>query len=427
MRYFESEYFYYRNDEFYCEDVSLKKIASEVDSPVYVYSKKFFIDRFIEFQNAFNSIRHKIFFASKANFNINVIKIFSDLGAGIDVNSAGELFRALRAGVSPENILLTGVGKTAEEIELGLRNNVHLIKAESMQEIYKINDIAKKIGKVADIAIRVNPDVDAKTHPYISTGLSENKFGIESQTALEIFNEAASLSNINITGIDMHIGSQITDTSPFVEATIKLAELTKKLISNGINIQHFDIGGGIGVLYNNENPFTPKQLAEVLIPILMSLNCDVYFEPGRYLTANGGLLLTKVLYTKKNQNKNFIVVDSAMTDLLRPSIYKAYHHIQPVSIKSESTLTADIVGPVCESGDFLAKDREINSVEQDELLAILSSGAYGMVMSSNYNARRRAPEVIVDGDKYFVARSRETFEHLLYDEKIINDLHKKVE
>lgn len=424
MRYFDSDYFNYRNNQLFCENVALDKIAREVDTPVYIYSKKFFCDRFNEFQDAFKSINHKIFFASKANFNINVLKIFSDLGAGIDVNSAGELYRALKAGVNPKNILLTGVGKTADEIVLGIEKNVLLIKAESLQEIYKINSIAKTMGKVVNIAIRVNPNVDAKTHPYISTGLSENKFGIESSSAREIFKEANALSNINVSGIDMHIGSQITNLEPFVEATIKLTELTKKIIADGIEIQHFDVGGGIGVIYNNEKPFTPKQFAEALIPILMTLNCDVYFEPGRYLTANGGVLLTKVLYTKNNTNKNFIVVDTAMTDLLRPSIYKAYHHIQPVFIKSKDTIFADIVGPVCESGDFLAKEREIDIVKQDDLLAIMSAGAYGMVMASNYNARRKPPEVIVDGDKFFVSRSRESFEHLLFDEKIIDELHK---
>jgi len=424
MRYFKSDYFHYENSELFCENVSISKIAKEAGTPVYIYSKKFFRDRYSEFHEAFKSVNHKIFFASKANFNLNVIKLFSDLGAGIDVNSAGELYRALKAGVHPKNILLTGVGKTEEEIILGIEKNVLLIKAESLQEIYLINEVARRFNKIADIAIRVNPDVDAKTHPYISTGLSENKFGIESGTAIDIFKEADSLSNINVCGIDMHIGSQITDVKPFIAATLKLAELTKKIIAEGINIQHFDIGGGIGVLYNDEKPFSPKELAEALIPILMSLNCDIFFEPGRFLTANGGILVAKVLYTKKNSNKNFIVTDTAMTELLRPSIYKAYHHIQPVKINSAGTFISDIVGPVCESGDFLAKEREIDIIDSNDLLAIMSVGAYGMVMSSNYNARRRPPEVIIDGNNFYIARSRETFEHLLFDEIIIDELHK---
>jgi diaminopimelate decarboxylase len=381
------------------------------------------IERYKELAKAFNKIDHRIFFATKSNFNINVMKIFSTLGSGIDVNSAGELFRALKAGIEPFNMLLTGVGKSSEEIKMGLEHDVLLIKAESLGEVYLINEIAKELGKTAPVAIRVNPDVDPQTHPYISTGLAENKFGIPASKAVDIFVECNGLSNINLCGIDMHIGSQIVSIDPYVESVIKMVELIKAIQAKGIKIEHFDIGGGFGIRYLNEKPFTPFDLAEALVPIFKQLDCEIFFEPGRSLTANGGVLLSKVVYTKTNNEKNFIIADAAMTDLLRPSIYKAYHHIQPVIRKSNGDIVADIVGPVCESGDYLGKDRTIENVGIDDLLAVMSAGAYGMVMASNYNARRRPPEIIVDGEKYFLTRSRETYEHLLYDEKIIDELH----
>ncbi|MBU1095737.1 MAG: diaminopimelate decarboxylase [Bacteroidetes bacterium] len=423
MDYMDSEYFSYKNNELYCENIPLKELSKLYGTPLYVYSKNFMRDRYSEFTSAFESVNHKIFFAAKSNFNLNVMKLFYDLGSGIDVNSVGELYRALKIGADPKRMLLTGVGKTKDEIKLGLEHDVLMIKAESLEEVYQINKIAGEMGKVAPVAIRVNPDVDPQTHPYISTGLAENKFGIDSSKALEMFLECSSLSNINLCGIDMHIGSQITSLDPYVEAVIKMTELTKKIISRGIKIEHFDIGGGFGIKYLNEVPFTPAELADALIPIFKQLDCEIFFEPGRFLTANGGALITEVLYTKSNNAKNFIVVDAAMTDLLRPSIYKAYHHIQPVEKNMEEEIVADVVGPVCESGDFLGKDRTITGCKANDLLAVMSAGAYGMVMASNYNARRRPPEVIVDKDKIFLARSRETFEHLLYDEKIIDELH----
>ncbi|MBI9072508.1 MAG: diaminopimelate decarboxylase [Melioribacteraceae bacterium] len=423
MRYFNSDYFIYKENELYCEDVKLNPVADELGTPLYVYSKKFFQDRYLEFTNAFKDVNHKIFFASKSNFNLNVIKTFADLGSGIDVNSAGELYRALKAGIDPKKILLTGVGKTADEIRMGLENDVLIIKAESYGEVELINKIAGELGKVAHVAFRVNPNVDAKTHSYISTGLAENKFGIAATEAVQFFTECDKMPNIKMTGIDMHIGSQITTIEPYIEAVEKLSSLVEELRSNGISIEHFDIGGGMGVLYKDETTFTPAQLAEAIVPLFKKLNCEIMFEPGRYFTANGGVLLTEVLYTKSNNNKNFIVTDAAMTDLLRPSIYGSYHHIQPVIKNGEEDIIADVVGPVCESGDFLAKKREISKVKSGDKLAVMSAGAYSMVMASNYNARRRPAEVMVDGDKYYVVRSRETFEHLLYDEKIVDGLH----
>lgn len=418
MKHFKSDYFKYINDELHCENVNLKHLAEEFGTPLYVYSKNYFIDRFKELDEAFKLVNHKIYFASKANFNLSVIKTFYEAGSGVDVNSAGEFYRTIKAGVNPKDILLTGVGKTDDEIALGLQKGVFVIKAESLEEVYVINDIAAELDVIAPIAIRVNPDVDAETHPYISTGLAENKFGIDSIYAYDMFLECSKLSNIELVGIDMHIGSQITKIEPFVEATLKMAELFKEIKAAGIPLKHFDIGGGIGVIYNEENPFSVKELAEKLVPIFMQLDAEIMFEPGRFLTANGGVLLTNVLYTKTNSlGKNFIVVDSAMTDLLRPSLYKSYHHVQPLEKIDNIDFTADIVGPVCETGDYIAKEREITMVGRGDKLAIMSAGAYGMAMASNYNGRRRAAEVIVDGDEYKLIRSRETFSHLIFDEE----------
>lgn len=420
MKYFNSEYFTYEHNQLFCEDVNLNDLVCEYGTPLFVYSRRFFEDRFNELTNAFKGVNHKIFFAAKSNFNINVIKVFADLGGGVDVNSAGEFHRAFKAGINPQEMLLTGVGKTDEEIRLGLEQNVHLIKAESEQEVEIINEIASEMGKVAPVAIRVNPDVDPQTHPYISTGLAENKFGVDSELAYELFLKCSKLKNVQLTGIDMHIGSQITSLEPFVEAIIKMAELYKKIQSTGIPLKHFDIGGGIGVVYNDETTFSPKDFADKLIPIFMQMDAQIIFEPGRYLSANGGVLLTEVLFTKTNSlGKNFTVVDAAMTELLRPSIYKAYHHIQPLNKTTEEDILMDVVGPVCESGDYIAKNRSLPKVKRKDLLAIMSAGAYSMVMSSNYNARRRPPEILVDGDNYNVVRGRETFDHLMYDEKII--------
>ncbi|MBK8944213.1 MAG: diaminopimelate decarboxylase [Ignavibacteriae bacterium] len=419
MNYFESEYFTYKNDKLFCENLNLGEISSEIGTPTFIYSKKFFMDSYKSFNNSFKEISHKIFYATKANYNINVIRLFNQLGAGIDVNSAGEFYRASAAGVSPKEMIMSGVGKTDEEIQLALENEILLLKAESIQEINRINEIAKSLNKIAPLAIRVNPNVDPATHPYISTGLAENKFGIDETLAIKIFIEVSKLSNVKLLGIDMHIGSQITTIQPYIDAVKKIINLVNSLKEFGINIKHIDIGGGYGVKYNDENLFSIDDLANEIVPILKQTDCEIFFEPGRALTANGGILLSKVLYTKTNLDKNFIVVDSAMTDLLRPSIYKAYHHIQPIEIKNNEDIIADVVGPVCESGDFLAKNRNISKCDKNDLIAVMSCGAYGMVMSSNYNARRRAAEVLVDDDKFFVIRERETFEQMWQNEKLI--------
>ena len=423
---FNSDAFTYQRNKLYCEDLPITDITEQTGTPVYIYSKKYFVDRYSEFSEAFKEINHKIFFSAKSNFNINVIKIFSQCGGGVDVNSAGELFRAIRAGVKPHDIIQTGVGKTEEEIEFGIEQGVRLIKAESFDEMCLIDKIAGKLHKKVEAAFRVNPDVDAETHPYISTGLSENKFGISSKDAVKVYKVATRLKNISLTGIDMHIGSLVSTASPYLEAVDKLSEIFLQVREQGIALRHFDVGGGMGVNYIDGTPFDMKEFAKMLIPKFKKLDCEVWFEPGRYLTANGGVLIAKVLFNKKNGDKNFIIVDAGMNDLLRPSIYGSHHHIQPVEInESRKEIKADVVGPVCESGDFLAKDRNISESNPGEYLAVMSAGAYGMTMSSNYNARRRPPEVIVDRDKFYMTRSRESFEHLLFDEKIIEQLHRK--
>jgi diaminopimelate decarboxylase len=420
MHKFETGFIKYKNGFLFIENISVEQLAKEFGTPLYIYSKNHFEKQYNNFENAFKEINHKIFYAMKANFNLSVVNTFVKLGSGVDANSEGELYRTLKTGIDSSKIILTSVGKTKNEIRLGIEKNVLMIKAESEEEIELINKIANEMDKIAPVAIRVNPDVDAKTHPYISTGLSSNKFGVDSKTALSVYKRRSDFKNIRFTGIDMHIGSQVTSIEPFAEAVQKLSDIYFELKSDGLKLKHFDVGGGIGVNYNSEKTFTINDYAEKIIPLLKKLDCEIIFEPGRYLTANGGILVTEVLYNKKNGDKNFIVVDGAMNDLLRPSIYQAYHYIQPVqAFNDRKVIIADIVGPVCESGDYFAKEREISESKTGELLAVMSSGAYGMVMSSNYNGRRRPAEILVDGNKYFTIRSRESFDHLLWDEKII--------
>lgn len=413
---FETDQFRYVNGELYCESTPVSAIVESVGTPVYIYSKNHFITSYNGFKNAFSGIEAEIFYAVKSNFNLSVIKTFIDSGAGVDVNSAGEFLRALKAGAKPSRMILTGVGKRPDELKLGLDYDVLMIKAESCEEVTAIDNIAASLGVRARVALRVNPDVDPMTHPYISTGLAENKFGIPIARAVEIYKSWRDYKSIDFTGIDMHIGSQITTISPFIESTERVAKLYKEIAAMGVPLQHFDLGGGIGVRYKDEKTFTVDEYASALIPVLKKTGAVALFEPGRYLTANGGILVTKIEYTKSNGQKVFYIVDAAINDLLRPSIYSAYHHVQPVKIASSGTLEVDIVGPVCESGDFFAKDREILRSESGSLLAVMTAGSYGMVMSSNYNARRRPPEVMVEGDKFRIIRSRETYDHMFYDE-----------
>jgi diaminopimelate decarboxylase len=420
MNYFETDFICYKNNQLFVENVSVEKLVREFGTPLYVYSRNHFINQYKKFENSFKDVDSQIFFAVKSNFNLRVIDTFVKLGSGVDVNSEGELFRALKTNVSPNKIILTGVGKTKKEIRLGIEKKVLMIKAECEEEVELINKIASELNEIVSVAIRINPDVDSNSHPYISTGLSINKFGVNSDTALNIYRKRNQFANIRFTGIDMHIGSQITSIEPFIEAIKKMSELYFILRNEGLDLEHFDIGGGFGVNYNSEKSFSIGDFATKTIPLFKKLNCKILFEPGRFLTANGGVLITEVLYNKQNGYKKFVIVDAAMNDLLRPSIYQAYHHIQPIiKYENRKDVIADIVGPICESGDYFAKDREISEVCSGEYLAIMSAGAYAMTMASTYNARRKAPEILIDGDEIIVARSRETFEYMLWDENII--------
>ncbi|MEK7818409.1 MAG: diaminopimelate decarboxylase [Bacteroidota bacterium] len=409
----------YINDELFCENVSLKNIAQKFGTPTFIYSKNSILNAFNEFDSAFKTLPHLTCYSVKANSNLSVIKILSDRGAGIDCNSGGEFFRALKVGVNPKKIIYTGVGKTEEEIRFVLSYPILMLKVESFQELDLVNKIAGEMNVVAPIGIRINPNIDAKTHPYISTGLIENKFGIPISDSLEAFKYVTTLPNLKIIGVDTHIGSQILDAEPFVETANSLLNFTLQLKNVGIKIEHIDIGGGLGIDYETHQArLTPKELSEKISPILLKTNSKIIFEPGRFITANSGALLTKVLFTKKNNSKNFVIVDSAMNDLLRPAFYDAFHEIIPVVKNNQEKIKVDVVGPVCESGDFFAKDRLLQSVNQNDLVAILSAGAYGFVMSSNYNSRRRAAEVIVDGDNFHLIRKRESFEDLIQNENL---------
>jgi diaminopimelate decarboxylase len=419
-------HFRYRNREMCCEGVRVSEIIDNVGSPAYIYSKRTILEAYKELDTAFADIDHLVCYSMKANSNLNIVNILAKAGSGIDCNSGGEIYRALKVGTDPKKIIFTGVGKTDEEIRFALNYDILMFKVESRSEMRAINSIAGEMGKKAPIGIRVNPDVDPKTHPYISTGLSENKFGIDSSIAREAFKLADSLPNLKIVGLDMHIGSQIIEVDPFVEATTKMVMLALELKKMKFNIEHFDVGGGMAIPYKVEKPATPKDLAEALSPILNVADCKILFEPGRFLVGNAGILVTKVLYTKKHKKKSFLIVDAAMNDLIRPSLYDAYHKIKRVHLDQQDTIVADIVGPVCESGDFFARNREIPKCKQGDLLSIMSAGAYGFVMSSNYNTRPRIPEVIVDGSKYYVGRERETFEDMVVKEHVFDEIVKNI-
>ena len=411
-------FFEYKDKELYCEDIKISKIAKEVKTPFYLYSYATLERHFRVFNDAFNGIDHITCFSMKSNSNGAILKMFSQAGGGMDIVSGGELYRALKAGVSPSKIVYSGVGKTAEEIEYALESDILMFNAESPQEIIRLNEVAGAIGKRARIAIRVNPDVDPQTHPYISTGLKENKFGIDINKSFDEYVKASKMDNIEVTGISCHIGSQLTKVTPFVDALKKVKELIVKLEDSRIKIKNLDLGGGLGVTYNDEKPPLPEEYASALKETLGDMGLTLILEPGRVIMANSGILVAKVLYTKANEGKNFAVVDAAMNDLARPSLYGSYHSIKPVKMDSTEIINIDIVGPICESGDFLAKNREMASLKQGDLIAVMSTGAYGFTMSSTYNSRPRVAEVMVKGDKYYTIRERETYEDLVKGEVI---------
>jgi diaminopimelate decarboxylase len=410
--------FEYRNGRLFCEEVSLTEIANQFGTPTYVYSRDALERAYLEYSNALEGRDALVCFAVKANSNIGVLSVLARLGAGFDIVSLGELERVLKAGGDASKVVFSGVGKQAHEIARALEVGIHCFNIESEAELERISAVASECGKVADISFRVNPDVDAGTHPYISTGLKENKFGIAIDDALRIYQKAAALPNLNIVGMDCHIGSQLTEIAPFMDAMDRLLDLVDRLAEQSIKIRHLDMGGGLGVNYTDETPPTATAYIEAVLNKLDGRDLGLIFEPGRSIAANAGVLLTRVEFLKETEHKNFAIIDAAMNDLIRPSLYGAYQEIIPTEERETGEAKEfDLVGPVCETGDFLGKNRMLNLVAGD-LLAVCSAGAYGFVMSSNYNTRTRAAEVMVDDDQVFEVRARETLEDLLRGESV---------
>ncbi len=412
--------FEYHQGELYCEQVPISRIAKEVGTPCYVYSHSTLIRHFRAYDSAFKNIPHVIAFAMKSNSNLAILSLMAKEGSGVDIVSGGELFRALKSGVPASKIVFAGVGKTADEIREALKADILMFNIESSAELQAIQAVAASVGKKARVALRINPDVDPKTHPYISTGMKKSKFGIAADRALEEYKMAASLNHIEVVGVHAHIGSQLTEVTPFVDSLKKVVGLIGTLKAQGINIQYLNIGGGLGITYSEEKPPLPQDLADAISPIVTNLGLTLVMEPGRVIVGNAGILVTKALYLKEGEAKNFVIVDAAMNDLIRPSLYGAYHEIKPVNEEAghRAKQQVDIVGPVCESGDFLAKDRLLAAVKPGELMAVMSAGAYGFVMASNYNSRPRIPEVLVKGGDIHVIRERETYEDLVKGETI---------
>ena len=408
----------YRHSELSCERVSLRALAAATGTPAYVYSKAALLEGYRAYDRAFAEVPHVVCYSVKANSNIAVLGVLGKAGAGADIVSGGELFRALRAGIPTDRIIFSGVGKTTDEMRAALEVGILLFNVESLSELRALDAVARELGVKAPVALRVNPDVNPQTHAYIATGLRTSKFGIPYDQALEAYEEAAGLKGVEVVGADMHIGSQLTKAAPFADAVARIASLVKTLRERAIEIRLVDVGGGLGIRYRAETPPTHQEYATVLLPALRELGVTVLLEPGRSIVGNAGLLLTRVLYRKDTGEKKFVIIDAAMNDLIRPPLYDAYHEIRPVN---EARLggpveTVDVVGPVCESGDFVAKDRELAQAQEGDLLAIMSAGAYGFAMSSNYNTRPRAVEVLVDGDSYTIVRRRETYEDLVAGE-----------
>lgn len=411
-------YFRYDNDELHCEKIPLSKLADQVGTPCYIYSHATLKHHFTVFDSAFSTVPHLTCFAAKANSNLALLNLFGSLGGGVDIVSGGELYRARKAGIPADRIVYSGVGKTVEEIDFALRENILMFNIESPQELEAINERAAHLDRRAGIALRVNPDVDPKTHPYISTGLKKNKFGVDIDHAVKSYQQARTMDHVDVKGVSCHIGSQLTEISPFVDALRRLRMLISRLEELGVPIQYLDLGGGLGIVYDQEAPPHPHEYAQAILDELKGLSCTLIFEPGRVIVGNAGILLTKVLYTKQTPSKDFVIVDGGMNDLLRPSLYGSYHQILPVMKHGRETQVVDVVGPICESGDFLARDRGLPMVQQGDLLAVMSAGAYGFTMSSNYNSRPRVAEILVQEDHYHVVRRRETFEDLTRGESI---------
>jgi diaminopimelate decarboxylase len=419
------EEFRYQDNELQCEDVPLRELSEEFGTPLYVYSKNQIVRNYHAINEPLKDIDHVVCYALKANANPSILKILALEGAGADVVSGGELYLALKAGFSPSKITFAGVGKREDEIEYALKSNIFTINAESAQELQIISLVALRLGTKARVTLRVNPDIDAQSHPYITTGLKQNKFGIAAEEAEGVFKYSQTLRNLETVGVHAHIGSQITKIEPFVEAANFLTRFVKSLREGGIAINHIDFGGGFGVQYLNALsheglpvepdalPVPPlSQFMDALVPVLRDTGCSVWFEPGRSIVANAGVLLAKVLYVKENGAKKFVITDAGMNDLIRPSLYGAYHQIVPANLQTYEQERVDVVGPICETGDFLARDRALPKSKRDDVLAVMTAGAYGFSIASNYNARPRPAEILVNGDRVRVIRERQTIEQL---------------
>ncbi len=413
------DYFNYRDQQLFAEDIAIADIVEQHGSPCYIYSRATLEQHWHAFDQAFAGHPHLICYAVKANSNIALLNVLARLGSGFDIVSVGELERVLAAGGDPKKIVFSGVGKREDEIYAALKTGIRCFNVEVSGELDRINDIAGQLGCIAPVSFRVNPDVDAQTHPYISTGLKENKFGIDIEIALAEYQRAAQMQNIKIIGVDCHIGSQLTDTKPFLDALERILKLVEQLKAHSINLHHLDLGGGLGICYQNEKPPAPKEYVQQMLRQLGNTDFEIFLEPGRAIAGNAGILVTKVEYLKPTANKNFAIVDAAMNDLIRPSLYSAWQNIIPVTTNSSAEEKIwDIVGPVCETGDFLGKQRELK-LHPGDLLAVRSSGAYGFTMSSNYNSRPRPAEIMVDGDQIHLIRKREPLTHLWAGEKLL--------
>ena len=413
-------YFAYQDGELFAEGVSLRRLAEEVGTPLYVYSHKTLVRHFRVFDEAFSGVSRLVCFAMKANSNIAILRLFAEMGGGLDIVSGGELYRALRAGVPPERIVFAGVGKSDEEIACALEEGILMFNVESEEEIQNINEVARRLGKRARVAVRVNPDVDPETHPYIATGLKKSKFGIDINRARDQYRRAAAFTAVEAVGVHCHIGSQITQSAPFVDAVEKVAALVEALRTDGHDIRYLNLGGGLGITYDAETPPSPKEYADAILPPLKDLGCTFLFEPGRVIVGNAGILVMRTLYTKENEEKRFVIIDAGMNDLIRPALYQSYQDVWPIeeAARDRPRRMSDLVGPVCESGDYLAKDRELPEYRRGDLLAMMSAGAYGFAMASNYNSRPRPPEILVRGEEYHIIRAREGYEDLIRGEHI---------
>ncbi len=412
------EYFEFRDNALFAEEVKVSDIIKKVPTPFYLYSKLTFLRHFNQIKDAFKEVNPLIAYSVKSNSNLSILKLLKKEGSGFDIVSGGELYRVLKIKAKPEKIVFAGVAKTDEEIYYALKNNILFFNTESLNEISAINKIANQMNKIAQIAVRINPDVDADTHKHITTGKKETKFGISIYEIKKIIKRVKESPNIDLKGIHFHIGSQITHVEPYVKSIKKILSILPEFKKAGINIKYLNIGGGLGIIYNKEKPATPYDFAKKIIPLIKKSNLKLIMEPGRYISGNSGILITKVIFIKKSLKKNFIIVDAGMNTLIRPTLYEAFHKIIPVTKRFEGFMKADIVGPICETGDVFAKNRKIEVVREGDYLAVMSAGAYGMVMASRYNSRFLPAEVLVENKKFKIIRKPETYKDLIRNEII---------